>query len=237
MATWVRMVNLAMNQRFGNPDGNGGFHPGCDYAGPSGLTVVSPSDGVVLQAGQSWDGGFGYHPVAIYHPADGVTTLAGHMEAHYVNTGATVTAGQPIGALGSQGRSTGPHLHAELRKGQRAYGGYGDGATMDLDGWYYAVGAYAKAPMYMSVSPLTQADRMKIGAMQSYIGVKVDMAWGPATDLKLRQIRDYYFGHADRTNATIAKLQHLWGVAPESGKWLDLTDKAYQLWRYCLLNK
>lgn len=234
MGAWQRMVNAPCNQPFGNPN-PGGPHPGCDYAAPAGTPIVAPSNGQVIVAGQAWDGGFGYHPVAIYHPDDNVTTLVGHMQAHTVSAGQWVNAGDQIGECGSQGFSTGPHAHCELRDGKVAYGNYYN--SKDIDAWYYAKGAYGQAVEHQNPSPLGWADRMKIGAMQKILGgLKVDFAWGGLTDARLKQVRDANFGKSNG-DPLVKELQHLWGVQPESGNWLQLTDQAYNVWRWCYLNK
>ena len=71
--------------------------------------------GVVANAG--WSGGYG-NMVEVEH-ADGVSTRYGHLSAFLVSVGDRVAAGEPIGRVGSTGRSTGPHLHYEtLRDGK-----------------------------------------------------------------------------------------------------------------------
>lgn len=96
--------------------------------------------------------------------------------------------------------------------------------------------ADANVPKVQLEPPLSVADRLKVGALQKTIGADVDMVWGPLTDLKLSQIRDYYNGHLDRKAGVIVELQKLWGQTPD-GIWGPKTDAAYNLWRLCLLNK
>ena len=63
-------------------------------------------------------GGFGNH-IVITHP-NGIDTLYAHLSSIHVSEGQRVSRGQVIGAVGNTGRSTGPHLHFEVRKnGQR----------------------------------------------------------------------------------------------------------------------
>lgn len=94
---------------------NGGpvsiFHTGVDYAGPVGQDVLAPADGVVLFNGVTPLRG----QVVILDHGLGVTTGYYHLSAAPLLVGERVTTGQVIGALGSTGLSTGPHLHWELR--------------------------------------------------------------------------------------------------------------------------
>ena len=68
-------------------------------------------DGRVVHSG--WMGGYG-KAIVISHPG-GISTLYGHCSSLLVNGGATVRAGQVIATVGSTGRSTGYHLHFEVR--------------------------------------------------------------------------------------------------------------------------
>ena len=87
------------------------MHSGIDLAAPAGTPVVATADGIVGEA--AWNGGYGLY-VAIAH-AGGMQTRYGHLSQLAVSAGQAVTAGQLIGYVGSTGRSTGPHLHYELR--------------------------------------------------------------------------------------------------------------------------
>ncbi|MDK4696992.1 M23 family metallopeptidase [Kingella negevensis] len=89
------------------------MHTGIDYAAPMGTKVLAPSDGVVSFRG--WKGGYG-NAVMITH-GNGMETLYGHLSAFVdgVNVGSFVGAGSVIAFVGSTGRSTGPHLHYEVR--------------------------------------------------------------------------------------------------------------------------
>lgn len=91
------------------------MHTGIDYAAPTGTKILAPSDGVVSFTG--WKGGYG-NTIMLTH-ANGMETLYGHMSAYIsgVNVGTSVKAGDVIGLVGSTGRSTGPHLHYEVRIG------------------------------------------------------------------------------------------------------------------------
>ncbi len=87
------------------------FHQGLDIAAPSGTTVTAAASGTVIMA--QWYGGYGNY-ILIDH-GGGYSTGYGHLSAIYVSTGQTVQRGQAIGAVGSTGQSTGPHLHFEIR--------------------------------------------------------------------------------------------------------------------------
>jgi murein DD-endopeptidase MepM/ murein hydrolase activator NlpD len=87
------------------------YHKGVDWATPTGTAVVASSGGVVAKAG--WGSGYGY-VVYINHP-DGNQTRYGHLSKILVSTGQKVKQGQKIALSGNTGRSTGPHLHFELR--------------------------------------------------------------------------------------------------------------------------
>ena len=89
-------------------------HLGVDYAAPAGTPVRAAADGVVTQAG--WWGGYG-KVVRIRH-ARGIQTLYGHLSRIQVRAGQRVEQGQLIGAVGSTGLATGPHLdYRTLRNG------------------------------------------------------------------------------------------------------------------------
>lgn len=86
------------------------FHGGIDIGGPLGSPIYAASSGTVVYAGPA--AGFG-NEVVLQH-AGGVQTVYGHMERILVPAGAAVAAGQPIALIGSEGESTGPHLHFEV---------------------------------------------------------------------------------------------------------------------------
>lgn len=91
------------------------FHAGMDIGGDRGEPVFAPGAGRVVEAG--WKGGYG-NMIEIDH-GNGVTTRYGHLSKIEVEVGDEVTRGQIIGLVGSTGRSTGPHLHYELRINDR----------------------------------------------------------------------------------------------------------------------
>lgn len=87
------------------------FHSGLDIKAPKGRTIVAAGDGKVMHSG--WMGGYGY-TIVIAHP-NGMTTLYGHCSSLIAQKGQTVKSGQAIARVGSTGRSTGNHLHFEVR--------------------------------------------------------------------------------------------------------------------------
>ena len=91
--------------------GTPAFHPGLDLAGHIGKRVHATADGKVERAG--WDGGYG-NLVEIDN-GHGIVTRFGHLSKILVKAGQRVHRGQVVGLMGSTGRSTGPHLHYEVR--------------------------------------------------------------------------------------------------------------------------
>lgn len=87
------------------------MHTGIDYAAPTGTPIRATADGVLTFKG--WQGGYG-NTVILQH-SNGIETLYAHMSA-FSSAGGQVKAGEVIGYVGSTGRSTGPHLHYEVRK-------------------------------------------------------------------------------------------------------------------------
>ncbi len=87
------------------------MHNGADFAGPSGTDIFATADGVVTHAG--WQSGFG-RLVKIKH-AFGIETLYAHNTKIRVKVGQRVSRGDHIADMGSTGRSTGTHLHYEVR--------------------------------------------------------------------------------------------------------------------------
>jgi murein DD-endopeptidase MepM/ murein hydrolase activator NlpD len=91
----------------------GRMHNGADWAGPHGAPIVSTADGVVTFAG--WQSGYG-RIVKIQHDF-GIETRYAHLSKIRVKKGQRVSRGDRIGDMGNTGRSTGTHLHYEVRVG------------------------------------------------------------------------------------------------------------------------
>lgn len=93
--------------------GRKSFHSGIDIAAAKGTAVMATADGVVTAV---TNGGRIGKYVSIKH-SDGSESSYGHLSAQSVRVGQKVRQGQQIGAVGSTGRSTGPHLHYALERG------------------------------------------------------------------------------------------------------------------------
>lgn len=104
--------------RFTSPYGQrwGRAHEGVDFAAPTGTPVHAPGDGEVVFAG--WQSGYG-NLIKVRH-ALGTETRYAHLSKIHVKVGQKVSRGDRIGAIGNTGRSTGPHLHYEVRVDGRA---------------------------------------------------------------------------------------------------------------------
>jgi len=92
--------------------GGAAMHPGIDLAGPLGTPIYATADGTVVRAG--WNSG-GYGNLIEIDHGRGITTRFGHLSAILVHPGDHITRGQQIARMGSTGRSTGSHLHYEVR--------------------------------------------------------------------------------------------------------------------------
>jgi murein DD-endopeptidase MepM/ murein hydrolase activator NlpD len=88
------------------------FHRGVDLAAPAGTAVRAALDGRVVATG--YDTVLGNY-ILIRHQIN-FSTLYGHLSQIWVARGTTVTRGQRIGAVGNTGKSTGAHLHFEIRR-------------------------------------------------------------------------------------------------------------------------
>jgi murein DD-endopeptidase MepM/ murein hydrolase activator NlpD len=87
------------------------MHEGLDIATPHGQAVQTPSDGVVVFSGV--EGGYG--KVLVLDHGYGVKTRYGHLSEVFVKLGDRVKRGDKVAAVGNTGKSTGPHLHYEVR--------------------------------------------------------------------------------------------------------------------------
>lgn len=97
-------------------NGRAAMHSGIDFKGPLGSPIYAAAAGRVSFAG--WKAGYG-QAVEISH-GNGIVTRYAHLSRIYVKPGQPVAAGATIGGLGNTGRSTGPHLHFEVRVNDRA---------------------------------------------------------------------------------------------------------------------
>ncbi|RWB24989.1 M23 family metallopeptidase [Mesorhizobium sp.] len=91
--------------------GTAALHSGMDFRAPTGMPAKVTAPGVVVKAG--WNGGYG-RMVEVDH-GNGFATRYGHLSKINVTVGKRLNAGDVIGKTGSSGRSTGPHLHYEIR--------------------------------------------------------------------------------------------------------------------------
>jgi murein DD-endopeptidase MepM/ murein hydrolase activator NlpD len=92
-------------------NGTARMHAGVDIPGPSGTPIYATADGIVSHAGRA--GGYG-NLIEVNH-GKGIATRYGHLSRIVVADNTRVVRGQLIGLMGSTGRSTGPHLHYEVR--------------------------------------------------------------------------------------------------------------------------
>jgi murein DD-endopeptidase MepM/ murein hydrolase activator NlpD len=97
--------------------GERAMHTGTDFRATTGTSVLATGPGTVIAAGPS--GGYG-KLIEIDH-GNGVTTRYAHLSSILVEVGDVVTIGEIIGRVGSTGRSTGPHLHYEIRRDDDAF--------------------------------------------------------------------------------------------------------------------
>jgi murein DD-endopeptidase MepM/ murein hydrolase activator NlpD len=104
-------ITGSFGERIDPFNGEGAFHSGVDIASAVGQRVIAPADGVVTYA--DFLGGYG-RAIMLDH-GHGITTLYGHLESFAVTVGQRVLRGDTIGYVGLSGRSTGPHLHYEVR--------------------------------------------------------------------------------------------------------------------------
>jgi murein DD-endopeptidase MepM/ murein hydrolase activator NlpD len=110
------MISSGFGYRADPFTGGGAMHSGLDFRGPVGAPIYAAAAGKVSFAG--WKSGYG-KVIEITH-GNGLMTRYAHMSAHKAKVGQAVEPGDVIGAIGSTGRSTGPHLHFEVRINNRA---------------------------------------------------------------------------------------------------------------------
>lgn len=90
------------------------YHQGIDIANNGAPVVVAADSGTVVMAG--WPAPWAYGNRVLIDHGNGFSTLYAHLSAIYVSPGQTITRGQKVGKMGSTGRSSGIHLHFEIRK-------------------------------------------------------------------------------------------------------------------------
>jgi len=104
-------VTGSFGERIDPFNGEGAFHSGVDIGSSFGSPIIAPADGVVTFS--SLLGGYG-KAIMIDH-GNGISTRYGHLSGYAVTAGQSVHRGEVIGFVGESGRSTGPHLHYEVR--------------------------------------------------------------------------------------------------------------------------
>jgi len=108
-----RLIQSSYGQRTDPFSGEGAFHKGVDISAPTGTGVRSTADGVVVHVGMD----SGYGRLVVVDHGTGLQTYYAHLSKFYVHAGQEVRRGDFVGAVGSSGRVTAPHLHYEVRVG------------------------------------------------------------------------------------------------------------------------
>jgi murein DD-endopeptidase MepM/ murein hydrolase activator NlpD len=104
-------VTGSFGERIDPFNGEGAFHSGVDIGSSYGRQIIAPADGVVTFC--DFMGGYG--KAVILDHGHAISTRYGHLSAYAVTAGQHVNRGDVIGYVGASGRSTGPHLHYEVR--------------------------------------------------------------------------------------------------------------------------
>lgn len=104
-------ITGSFGERIDPFSGEGAFHRGVDISSDIGTRVIAPADGVVRFA----DFMNGYGRAVMIDHGNGISTLYGHLSGFAVTPGQMVRRGDTLGYVGQSGRSTGPHLHYEVR--------------------------------------------------------------------------------------------------------------------------
>lgn len=145
------------------------WHRGVDFGAPLGTPLYAVADGVVADIGYA--DGFG-HWLVIDHMIDGekYSTVYGHINPSYdkVTNGQKVTAGQHVAGVGTEGTSTGPHLHFEVWRGGRLPSGTGQ--HLDPIPWLegsYSVGGAGAGCSNSGGSSAAAADTSTTGSTQA----------------------------------------------------------------------
>jgi murein DD-endopeptidase MepM/ murein hydrolase activator NlpD len=104
-------VTGSFGERIDPFNGEGAFHSGVDIGSTFGHQIIAPADGVIVFA--DFMGGYG--KTLMLDHGHGISTRYGHLSGYAVTAGQHVHRGDVIGYVGLSGRSTGPHLHYEVR--------------------------------------------------------------------------------------------------------------------------
>lgn len=110
-SSWETPIKGVLTQGY-----KGEAHHGIDIAAPEGTPVKATRKGEVVQVG--WSDTYGN--VIVVNHGDGIESLYGHLGGVSVKVGWPVIAGKEIGSCGNTGKSSGPHLHFEIRKNGRS---------------------------------------------------------------------------------------------------------------------
>ncbi len=104
-------ITGSFGERIDPFSGEGAFHRGVDISSDIGAKIVAPADGVV----EFSDLMNGYGRTVVIDHGNGISTLYGHLSGFAVSPGQLIHRGDTLGYVGQSGRSTGPHLHYEVR--------------------------------------------------------------------------------------------------------------------------
>lgn len=107
----IMMMSSGFGYRADPFTGGGAMHSGLDFRGPIGTPILAAAPGRISSVG--WQGGYG-QTIEIDH-GQGIMTRYAHLSGYDARVGDVVAAGDKIGRMGSTGRSTGSHLHFEVR--------------------------------------------------------------------------------------------------------------------------
>lgn len=108
-------ISSSYGPRPSRPVGSPAFHYGTDIAAPNGTVIQAPGAGTITHAEAGLNGVAAWGNTVVIDHGNGWETVYAHMQGFDVEVGDMVRAGQQIGRVGSTGRSTGPHVHVELR--------------------------------------------------------------------------------------------------------------------------
>ena len=97
----------------------GRMHEGIDIPAPRGTPIRAAANGLIVASSSNLKGYGGYGKVIIIDHGKGIRTLYAHNSKNRVKSGSCIRSGEVIGEVGSTGRSTGNHLHFEVRKNGR----------------------------------------------------------------------------------------------------------------------